>query len=79
MNDDLNIDKELLFPVLKETITRGHHLKIDLGKPAHLDVRRNFFSQRVTIPWNELPQHTWQRVVQLTRSSSTMINGVGIF
>ena len=59
MNDDLKIDKKLLFPVLKESITRGHHLKIDLGKPAHLDVRRNFFSQRVIIliPWNELPQH----------------------
>ena len=57
MNDDLNIDRELLFPVLKETNTRGHHLKIDLGKPAHLDVRRNLFSQRVIITWNELPQH----------------------
>ena len=57
MNDDLKIDKKLLFPVLKESITRGHHLKIDLGKPAHLDVRRNFFSQRVIIPWNVLPQH----------------------
>jgi len=57
MNDDLNIKRELLFPVLKETSTRGHHLKIDLGKPAHLDVRRNFFSQRVIIPWNELPQY----------------------
>ena len=52
INDDLNIDRELLFPD-----TRGHHLKIDLGKPAHVDVRRNFFSQTVIIPWNELPQH----------------------
>ena len=54
MNDDLNIDRELLFPVLRETNTNA------LGKPSHLDVRKNFSSlQRVIIPWkwNELPQY----------------------
>ena len=47
VNDDLDIDRELLFPVFKETNTQRHHLKIDLGKPANLDVRGNFYSQRV--------------------------------
>ena len=28
-----------------------------MNDDAHLDVRRNFYSQRVIIPWNELPQH----------------------
>ena len=51
MNDDLNmidIYIKLLFPVFKETNTRGNQLKI--GKPAHLNVHRNFFSQRMIIP-----------------------------
>jgi hypothetical protein len=57
MTEDLNIRRELLFPELKNSTARGHHLKINHGKPSHLDVRRNFFSQRVIVPWNELPQH----------------------
>jgi len=57
MTEDLNISRELLFPELKNSTARGHHLKINHGKPSHLDVRRNFFSQRVIVPWNELPQH----------------------
>ena len=57
MTEDLDIKRGLMFPVLKTSTARGHHLKINHGKPSHLDVRRNFFSQRVIIPWNELPQH----------------------
>ena len=56
MKEDLNIKRELLFPEVRQLYTRGHHLKVQLGKPANLDVRRHFFNQRVIVPWNEMPQ-----------------------
>ena len=35
---------------------RGHRYKI-ATKRSRLEVRRNFFSQRVVGPWNQLPSH----------------------
>ena len=54
MTDDIRIDKKKLFSV-KETKTRGHHLKVHTGPTCKLDIRHKFFSQRVITPWNELP------------------------
>ena len=41
---------------MKGYITRraSHPLNLHLGRPK-LDVRRNFFSQRVVEPWNRVP------------------------
>jgi len=58
MTEDLDIRREDLFPNIKLTSTlRGHHLKVNYSKLANCDVRRNFFSQRVIGPWNELPSN----------------------
>ena len=54
MNNDVGIDKCTMFAV-KETITRGHHLKVHTGATCKLDIRHNFYSQRVITPWNALP------------------------
>ena len=35
---------------------RGHCYKLATQR-SHLEVRRNFFSQRVVGPWNQLPAH----------------------
>ena len=38
MKEDLNIKRELLFPEVRQSYTRGHHghLKVQLGKPVQL-------------------------------------------
>ena len=52
-------DMILMFRIMKKDldIRRGHNLKVNRGKPANLEIRRRFYSQRVAVPWNELPQH----------------------
>ena len=35
--------------------TRSHNMKICSEKLPNTDIRRNFFSQRVVVPWNSLP------------------------
>ena len=49
------VDSERMFPMVVESRTRGHSLRIR-GKPFRTEVRRNFFSQRVVNVWNSLPQ-----------------------
>ena len=70
MKEDLDIRREDLFPCAKLTSTRGHNLKVNHGKPANLEIRRRFYSQRVVVPWNELPQHIV--VEQTTRARLTL-------
>lgn len=40
---------------LSTTKTRGHELKL-FKQRNRLNVRRNFFSQRIVKSWNELPE-----------------------
>ena len=48
------IDRSLMFKLSKYRGTRGHQFK--LYKPhSRLDIRKNFFSQRVITRWNKLP------------------------
>ena len=54
MSNDIRIDTSKLFTV-KDTITRGHHLKVHTGPTCKLDIRHKFFTQRVITPWNTLP------------------------
>ena len=42
-----------LFPLVGETRTRGHSLKIS-GSRFRIELRRNFFTQRVVNLWNSL-------------------------
>ena len=54
LTDREGFDKSELFTLNSNTRTRGHTLK--LVKPrARLDVRKFFFSQRITNSWNKLP------------------------
>ena len=39
-----------------EQNTRGHRLKLATTR-SRLELRRNFFSQRVVSHWNKLPTH----------------------
>ena len=44
-----------MFPVLGESRTRGHSLRIR-SKPFSTETRKHFFSQRVVSLWDSLPQ-----------------------
>ena len=50
------VDSERIFPLVGESRTRGHSLRIR-GKPFRTEVRRNFFTQRVVNMWDSLPQN----------------------
>ena len=52
--DDVNASK--FFELDDDNRTRGHFLKIK-KKQCRLDVRKNFFTNRVVDPWNKLPEH----------------------
>jgi len=52
-----NIDPHQFFHLSDNTNDhRGHSLKLSLNR-SRLDLRKNFFSQRVIRAWNNLPQH----------------------
>ena len=50
------VDSERMFPMVGESRTMGHSLRIR-GKPFRTEVRRNFFTQRMMNVWNSLPQN----------------------
>ena len=49
------LDAGRLFPMLGNSRTRGHSLRIR-GKSFRTEMRRSFFTQRVVSLWNSLPQ-----------------------
>ena len=49
------VDKGKLFQMSECNTTRGHSLKL-FKKRSRLNVRANFFSQRVVDQWNSLPE-----------------------
>lgn len=49
-----NIDKTLLFPIVNNSVTRGHNLKISKSM-CNSNVRKTFFTMRVVNAWNSLP------------------------
>ena len=51
-----NLDPNKLFTFDRNTRTRGHTLKMYKNK-CNLDIRKNFFSNRVIDSWNKLPQY----------------------
>ena len=53
MNGYVNVDPEKFFTVSKDSRTRGHPMKLQ-KRHCRLELRRNFYSQRVINPWNKL-------------------------
>ena len=53
---DSNVDYREFFQLADYSRTRGHSFKI-IKVRSRLEIRRNFFSQRVVNSWNELPQY----------------------
>jgi len=51
-----NVDYKEFFQLADNSRTRGHSFKI-IKVRSRLEIRRNFFSQRVVNKWNELPQY----------------------
>jgi len=51
-----NIDYREFFQLADHSRTRGHKFKI-IKVRSRLEIRRNYFSQRVVNKWNELPQY----------------------
>ena len=51
-----NVTSEQFFSLSEATQLRGHRLKLFKTR-SRLEVRRNFFSQRVVNPWNKLTDH----------------------
>ena len=51
-----NVDYKEFFQLTDNSRTRGHSFKI-IKVRSRLEIRRNFFSQRVVNKWNELPQY----------------------
>ena len=50
------LDYNLFFKLSEDSTVRGHTYKI-VKNSFCLDVRENFFSNRVVDAWNELPQY----------------------
>ena len=50
------IDHRYLFVVANSGRTRGHRYKL-IKSRSRLELRRNFFSQRIVNIWNELPEY----------------------
>ena len=54
-----NVDRHKFFEILNDTerrITRNHDCPFNIVKERfNLEIRRNFFSNRVATSWNELP------------------------
>ena len=51
-----NIDYSLFFKLYGDSKVRGHTYKI-VKNSFRLNVRKNFFSNRVVDAWNKLPQY----------------------
>ena len=57
MNDIDKVDEDKLFTMSQYAGTRGHPFKI-YKKRFRLNIRGNYFSNRIIDSWNELPENT---------------------
>ena len=53
MNGYVDLNPEKFFTVSKDSRTRGHPMKLQ-KRHCRLELRKNFYSQRVINPWNKL-------------------------
>ena len=58
INGYIDIDTDKLFTLAQPNSNRrhGHSLKLKLPKSCRLDIKRNTFSNRIVLPWNQLPE-----------------------
>ena len=56
MTDNILLSKNELF-TLSNSNTRGHRLKVSVTERFRTDTRKMFFTKRVIVPWNSLPEH----------------------
>ena len=54
INGKMDIDMRKLFVFAEERHSRGHQYKLKLPKICHTEIRRNSFSHRIVLPWNNL-------------------------
>ena len=52
----VEIDKDVLFALDPNNITRGHSWKLKMSN-SRIDTRLHFYSNRVVRPWNTLSSH----------------------
>ena len=57
MSGDVKIAPEQLFKMESYNRTRGHDLKVHINKVCKTSLRQNFFTERVSEPWNALPSY----------------------
>ena len=55
LNGFLDVDPDHFFLRLTKNVTRGHTTKLFVNF-SRLNIRKNFFSQRVVTAWNSLPE-----------------------
>ena len=54
---DIKVDVSQLFTLDTNSKTRGHDKKIKINKVCKTSLRQNYFTERVGIPWNKLPEY----------------------
>ena len=54
---DIKINTNQLFTMEKNSKTRGHAFKVHVDNKSNSDIRRNYFTERVVQPWNNLPNN----------------------
>ena len=54
IHGDTDIKMEKLWNYDHRSKTRGHSFKLAVPKTCNTDIRRNAFSNRVVVPWNQL-------------------------
>ena len=57
MTHDIQMDRKKLFSMKDYDKLRGHDMKVHHSRVSKLDIRHNFFTNRVITPWNNLPNH----------------------
>ena len=73
------IDKDKLFE-LNHNSTRGHSMKIR-KKHCRLNIRKNFFTQRIINDWNHLPQSAINKntVLEFKKELDPMFQSGGLY
>ena len=51
----IDVDNKQFFSFVTDPKTRGHSLRIKTPKACKTEIRRNFFSQKIVLQWNNLP------------------------
>ena len=56
VNGLVNVNYKGIFVMNNNERTRGHNFKLSMQRSVS-EIRRNFFTSRVVVPWNNLPSY----------------------